>query len=72
MENIKVGDRVRFVDEAAHLELPEYYPSVGTIGKVIRVVDDESLIVKWPYGSTSGDGEWYCEIAWLELVTEGG
>lgn len=75
MENvkeIKVGDKVRFVDEAAHISYPEWYPPVGTIGVVKMVNRRHSILVQWPEKSTSRDDDWFCDVTWVELVTKGG
>lgn len=70
MENIKVGDKVRFIDESAHLKHARYFPAVGTMGEVVSMVINERVVVQWPSGSTSGDDRWNCGISQLELVIE--
>lgn len=43
--------KVRMINADMHRMYPEYYPSVGTIGTVMRVDEDGTLLVEWPKGS---------------------
>lgn len=77
MAKFKVGDKVRYVDEAGHRSNPCYYPAVGTIGEIKDVVDVVDVLgvnywVQWPEGTTSYNDYWCCGQHRLELVTEGG
>lgn len=70
---IRVGDKVRFINQQAHENMPPCYPAVGTCGKVLRVVhneDDIELLIQWDRGSTSGDGVWLCDHTSVELVDD--
>lgn len=65
---IKIGDKVRFVDRKAHEQTPEYYPSVGTIGTVVKDArNPKDWKIQWPKGATSGDDRWYCGEESIEL-----
>lgn len=60
MKKFYVGQNVRFINAAAHIESPDFCPEVGTIGKVISVNDFDCLVA-WPAGTTSGSDIWYVE-----------
>lgn len=67
---IKVGDRVRYIveDDVSEKEL-EFFPPKGTIGIVIRIEDDAvPYLIRWPDGTTKGDGFWYVGREDIELV----
>lgn len=66
---MKTGDKVRFINAKQHMDYPEHYPSVGTIGAVIKV-DNMGAQVQWTEGSTSGDDRWRVCTGALELVEE--
>lgn len=68
MEDI-IGKRVVFKNDSWHKRLPEFYPTVGTIGTVIgksQIVKD-SFYIQWPKGTTSDNDEWYCERCDFEI-----
>ena len=67
---IEVGDKVRYIAENDFLakELG-FCPPKGTIGVVVRIDDDAvTYLVRWPEGTTDGDGCWYVEKKNIELV----
>ena len=67
---IEIGDKVRYVAEDS-IEDKEsgYYPPKGTIGVVVRIEDDDApYIIRWPQGTTKGDGFWYVGRENIELV----
>lgn len=72
VRDIKVGDKVRYIiDAATAKEFPEFYPPKGTIGVVIGIKDfyyTASYHIRWPKGTTEGDGCWYVERKDIELV----
>ena len=72
MAKFKIGDKVRYVDEAGHKTYPNYYPAVGTIGEIKHFDDIGDPWVQWPKGTTSLGDCWCCGRHRLELVTEGG
>ena len=60
--------KVRMINADRHRMYPEYYPGVGTIGTVMRVEDDGTLLVKWPKGSLLGKNG--CTFIYRSEVTE--
>lgn len=67
---IEVGDKVRYITEDTEdaKELG-YYPPKGTIGVVVRIEDDAApYLIRWPEGTTKGDGCWYVCRKDIELV----
>lgn len=67
---IKVGDRVRYIAEDSQEDKESgYYPPKGTIGVVVGIEDDAvPYLIKWPKGTTKGDGCWYVGREDIELV----
>ena len=67
---IRVGDKVRYIGEdAEEAEELRFYPPKGTIGVVVRIEDDAvPYLIKWPEGTTKGDGFWYVDREGIELV----
>lgn len=67
--DIEVGDKVRYIiDAATTKKFPEFYPPKGTIGTVIGIEDSPSYLIRWPKGTTKGDGCWYAKKEDIELV----
>lgn len=73
VNTFKVGDKVKFlgldIEDEEALSNRRFYPPTGTIGKII----ESGLIycvVRWPKGTTSGDGIWSCRNNYLKKVTE--
>lgn len=66
-DNIKIGSKVRMIDEGSHRSKPWRFPGVGTVGTVTKVNIHASL-VQWPKGSTSRTDEWYCNNIRLEVL----
>ena len=67
---IEVGDKVRYITEdAAPAKELGFYPPKGTTGVVVRIEnDDVPYLIRWPDGTTKGDGFWYTEKETVELV----
>ena len=67
---IEVGDKVRYITEDDTLENElGFFPPKGTIGVVIRIEDDAApYLIRWPEGTTLGDGCWYVCRKDIELV----
>ena len=68
-DNIKVGSKVRMIDEKAHASSPDCYPPVSTVGVVI----DNSIcrilpLVQWPINSVGGDDVTHCLSRYLEVL----
>ena len=69
---LSIGDIVEFNNEELHRVDARFYPEVGTRGVVVRSVNKEDCdaVIKWPIGSTSGDGRWWCSREWITKVEE--
>ena len=68
-DNVKVGSKVRMIDEEAHASSPDCYPPVSTVGVVI----DNSIcrilpLVQWPINSVGGDDVTHCLSRYLEVL----
>lgn len=66
-DNIKVGSKVKMIDETGHRDIPDWFPNVGTVGAVTEV-GFHTHLVQWPEGTTSGADEWYCDDTRLEVL----
>ena len=66
-DNVKVGSKVRMINEKGHRSKPWSFPDVGTVGTVTEVGSHIHL-VQWPKGSTSRTDEWYCDDTLLEVL----
>ena len=67
---IEVGDKVRYITEDGTLENElGFFPPKGTIGVVIKIEEDAvPYLIRWPDGTTKGDGFWYVNREDIELV----
>ena len=66
-DNVKVGSKVRMIEETAHKDNPQWFPNVGTVGTVTEV-GFHTHLVQWPEGTTSETDEWYCDDTRLEVL----
>lgn len=66
-DNVKVGSKVRMIDEEAHLVDSVCAPVVRTMG-VVEKIDSRICLVKWPKGTTSDDDKWYYTYEELEVL----
>lgn len=66
-DNVKVGSKVRVIEETAHKDNPQWFPNVGTVGTITEVGFHIHL-VQWPEGTTSRTDEWYCDDTRLEVL----
>lgn len=66
-DNVKVGSKVRMIDDETLLSDSEYTPVAGTMG-VVEKVCFRTCLVKWPEGTTSDDDKWYCIYRELEVL----
>lgn len=64
-DNVKVGSKIRFVNEQLHKKRPQYFPCKGTVGEVKTVYKDGLYDVQWPKGTTS-DMDWFV-TKWEDL-----
>lgn len=66
-DNVKVGSKVKMINEKGHRSKPWRFPDVGTVGTVTEVGSHIHL-VQWPKGSTSRTDEWGCDDTLLEVL----
>lgn len=68
--DIKVGDKVRYIAEDSKEDKESgFFPPKGTIGIVIGIKGDIApYLIRWPEGTTKGDGFWYTDRESIELV----
>ena len=67
---IEIGDKVRYIaEDPEDTKEIGYFPPKGTIGVVVRIKDDAvPYLIRWPDGTTKGDGFWYVGREDIELV----
>ena len=65
-DNVKVGSKVRMIDDICYKDNPMWYPPAGTMGTIINANDIDALI-QWPSGITSEDDKWLCTLHHLEV-----
>ena len=65
-DNVKVGSKVRMIDDICYKYNPMWYPPAGTMGTIINAHDIDALI-QWPSGITSEDDRWLCTLHHLEV-----
>ena len=66
-DNVKVGSKVRMIDDICYKYNPMWYPPAGTMGTIINAHDIDALI-QWPSGITSEDDRWICTLHHLEVL----
>ena len=66
-DNVKVGSKVRMIDDICYKYNPMWYPPAGTMGTIINAHDIGALI-QWPSGITSEDDRWFCTLHHLEVL----
>ena len=66
-DNVKVGNKVRMIDDICYKYNPMWYPPAGTMGTIINAHDINALI-QWPSGITSEDDRWLCTLHHLEVL----
>lgn len=66
-DNVKVGSKVRMIDEDCHNNYPRWFPIVGTVG-IVKKLNFSNCNVQWPYGTTSRDDKWDCKYKRLEVL----
>lgn len=67
-DNVKVGSKVRMIDEEAHENYPQWFPVVGTVGIVEKRSYNNNCKVQWSKGTTSIDDKWFCDYGRLEVL----
>jgi hypothetical protein len=63
-DNVKIGDKVRYLNAEKHEQNPEFYPLPGTIGEADSDGDNETCLVQWPDYKIS----WYALWSDLEVL----
>lgn len=66
-DNVKVGSKVRMIDEEAHNANRYWFPAVGTLG-IAEKIDYNNCLVQWPKGATREEGKWWCNYERLEVL----
>lgn len=66
MRDYKVGNKVVFTAFNKHIDAPQFYPLVGTVGVISRIDFQDDLWVRWEAGSTSGIDHWCCDKEWVK------
>ena len=66
-DNVKVGSKVRMIDDICYKYNPMWFPPAGTMGTIINANDIDALI-QWPSGITSEDDRWFCTLHYLEVL----
>lgn len=67
-DNVRVGSKVRMIDDKAHNENPRWFPVIGTVGVVTGELDYINYEVQWPKGTTSWQDKWWCNYEYLEVL----
>lgn len=67
---IEIGDKVRYIAKDSMEDKESgFYPPKGTIGVVVRIENDSApYLIRWPKGTTDGDGCWYVGREDIELI----
>lgn len=66
-DNVKVGSKVRMIDEESHRSSPWCFPDVGTVG-IVTELSCNNCKVQWPKGVTIEPGKWWCNYERLEVL----
>ena len=66
-DNVKVGSKVRMIDDEAYFTDPECNPAAGTVG-IVEEIDSCICLIQWPEGTTSYDYKWYSAYKELEVL----
>lgn len=66
-DNIKVGSKVRMIDDECHKNNPWCFPDVGIVG-VVTEPSYNNCKVQWPEGITIKPDRWWCNYERLEVL----
>lgn len=66
-DNVKVGIKVRMIEDKIYNEYSRWFPVVGTVGVIINA-SNISPYIQWPSGTTSENDRWFCSLDWLEVL----
>lgn len=67
-DNVRVGSKVRMIDDKPHNENPRWFPVIGTVGVVTGELDYINCEVQWSKGTTSWRDKWWCNYEHLEVL----
>lgn len=67
-----IGDTVRFIADDQHKQYPQFYPPVGTKGKIDNICAGDEYGIRWKKGTTSGNDTWLATGRMIELVKKAG
>lgn len=72
VNNLKKGDIVIAEVHASKIydKYPQFYPPIGTVGKVLDIVREDAIYVQWSKGSTSFGDDWYAPTDMLRKLTK--
>lgn len=71
MGDYKVGNKVVFTAFNKHIDDPQFYPPVGTVGVIGRIDFQDDLWVRWEAGSTSDIDYWCADKEWVKPYDQG-
>lgn len=66
-DNVKVGSKVRMIDEEANKKCRYWFPVVGTEG-IVRKISTEDCNIQWPEGAIQGTNKKWCNYERLEVL----
>lgn len=66
-DNVKIGNKVKMIDEEAHKNNPWCFPDVGTLG-IVTELSYNKCKVQWPRGTTIEADKWWCNYERLEVL----
>lgn len=70
MSKFNIGDKVKYIGKDHNLH-PQWYPALGTIGKVIDIrEEDREYKVQWTKGSTSKKDQYWCGEKDIEKIED--
>ena len=66
-DNVKIGSKVKMIDEESHRNNPWCFPDIGVVG-VVTELSYNNCKVQWPKGITIESGKWWCNYERLEVL----
>ena len=66
-DNVKVGSKVKMIDEECHRNNSWCFPDVGTLG-IVTELSYNKCEVQWPEGITIKPDRWWCSYKRLEVL----
>jgi hypothetical protein len=65
--NVKVGSKVKMINEECHRNNPWCFPDIGTLG-IVTELSYNKCKVQWPEGITIKPDRWWCNYERLEVL----